>query len=683
MSNPISSYSNESNDFLHEYGKKVKSDPRLEFHQDIVQDFGESYERAYQLWNTFYAEAYRDQSYYLGNQWSLEELAYLNNQRRSANTYNKSRKLIDLVAGKEITGRTSLLVSPIEDSSEMTAEIKSDLMQYVMQFGRGYEVCGEAFKGGLITGLSFVQPWVDFRSDPVSGDIQFHHDPWNSVILDPFFTKRDLSDCSFVARRKYLSRTQVISLLPDKQDEIEQLPWGSRDDKFTYMPYARQWGMQKLLNYSEYWRTKWETKNMLVDRETGEMKEWKGDKRRIAIMREMYPQLELMRKPVRSVELGIIVEGQLLYYGKDPSGLDDYPFVPFIPIFEPSYDLYTWKIQSLMRILRDSQTEINKRRSKKVDILDNQLNSGWKAKTNSVSNPSSLYKTGQGQVVWMKPEAQMTDAERIQPAAIDASHFALEAEFEKDLFETLGISPESVGMAENDKVETAGVLAKMRQMAGWVPMEGIFEGLRESKRLVGEKVMRLTELNYTPEKVKRITKKEPTPEFFSGNFSRYNVVVQEGILTDTQKQADFVGKVALRTMGVNITDLEIIASSNLHDKEKIFKRIEGEMQQAKQAQEQQMQLQMQNQQIVTKSVDAKAEADRSLAAERLNKVGLDAALNMERMTRAEEERTAGALNIIKAIKELDTMDLNNLMQKVAILKEIEGKNSEEPKKNSA
>src|SRR5277367_2356257 len=105
MTSPMSSYSNDSKDFLNEYKKKIATDERLEFHQDIIQDFGESYERAYQLWNTFYAEAYKDLSYYLGNQWSLEELSYLNNQRRSSFTYNKVRRVINLVQGYQRKNR--------------------------------------------------------------------------------------------------------------------------------------------------------------------------------------------------------------------------------------------------------------------------------------------------------------------------------------------------------------------------------------------------------------------------------------------------------------------------------------------------------------------------------------------------------------------------------------------------
>jgi hypothetical protein len=671
MASPMSDYSDDARDFLSTYKRKISSDPRLEFHQDIIGDFSESYERAYQLWNTYYAEAYKDLSYYLGNQWSLEELSYLNNQRRSSFTYNKIRRLINLVQGYQRKNRLATIISPIEDASELTAEIQSDVMQYVMQYCDGYETISEAFKGALTTGLSFISPWMDYRSDPVSGDIRFHHDAWNAVILDPFLTKKDLSDCSFAARRKFLSRTDVISLIPEKQDVIEGLPWGTRDDKFTYMPYARQWGMQKLLNYNEYWRTKWVTKEVLVDMESGETMEWKGPRHRMKTIRELYPQLELIKKPVRQVEKAVIVEGELLSYEENPDGINDYPFVPFFCTFEPSYDLYTWKIQSLVRIVRDPQTELNKRRSKMVDIIDNQLNSGFIAKTNSVSNPTSLYKTGQGQVIWLKPEAQMTDIQRLQAAEIPASMFQLEQEFEKDIMEIAGVNSELFGMSENDKIETAGVLAKMRQSAGLVNLQDIFDGLRESQRLLGRKTLQLIQNNYTAEKVRLITKKEPTPEFYSKTFARYDVVVEEGILTDTQKQNEFAQRIALKGMGINITDEEIISVSSLHGKKKIMERIASQAQQAAQMQQQQMQLEHEKLATESNVLNSRAESDRALAAERVNKISLDAALSAERIARAHEDRTASTLNLIKAAKELGTIDLEQLQAAVEIATQLE------------
>lgn len=669
MSSPMSSYSDDAKDFLSTFKKNVSNDPRLEQHADVIKDFGESYERAYQLWNTYYAEAYKDLSYYLGNQWSLEELSYLNNQRRSSFTYNKIRRLINLVQGYQRKNRLSTIVSPIENSSESTAEVFTDTIQYIMQSSQGYESISDAFKGALTTGISFISPYVDYRHDPVSGDIRFHVDDWNAVIMDPFWTKKDLSDCSFVARRKYLSRSEVMSLIPDKKDVIEALPWGSRDDKFTYLPFARQWGMQKLLNYNEYWRTRWELQEVLVDMETGETTKWNGDKKRLKIYRQMYPQIEVVTKPVKTVELGIIVEGQLLYYGKDPFGLNDYPFVPVTCIFEPSYDLFQWKLQSLVRIVRDPQTELNKRRSKMVDLIDSQLNSGWIAKTNSVSNPTSLYKSGQGQVVFLKPEAQMTDIQRLQAPDIPPGMFQLEAEFEKDIMEIAGVNSELFGMAENDKVETAGILSKMRQSAGLVNLQDIFDGLRESQKLLGRKTLKLIQNNYTPEKIRLITKKDPTPEFYSKTFADYDVVVEEGILTDTQRQSQFVQLMALKQTGVPIPDALIIKNSNLHGKKDLEEMLNAQAQAQSQAEQMQTQLAMENQRVVTESLGAKAQSDQALAAERIAKIQLDQAVNVERINRAEEEKTAGVLNLIKAVKELQGMDIDNMLKQIQMLKE--------------
>ena len=671
MSNPMSDYSSDARDFLEDYKGNIKKDPRLEQHQDIVKEFGESYERAYQLWNTYYAEAYKDLSYYLGNQWSLEELAYLNNQRRSSFTYNKIRRLINLVQGYQRKNRLNTIASPIENASEDTASLLTDVLQYVYQTSGGNELISEAFKGALTTGISFISPWIDYRDDVVSGDLKFHLDEWNSVILDPFFTRKDFSDCGFIARRKFLSRDDVVSLHPEQEGLVRKLPYGSRDDKFTYMPFARQWGMQKLLNYTEYWKARWDMKEVLVDMETGEMKEWSGDRARLKLFRQTYPQLEVIRRPVRSVDLGVIVEGELIYYGKDPAGLNDYPFVPFMSIFEPSYDLYTWKLQSLVRIVRDPQTEINKRRSKMLDIIDSQLNSGWIAKTGAVTNTASLYKSGQGQVVFLRPDAQMTDLQRLQAPDVPASMFQLEAEFEKDIMEIAGVNQELFGMSENDKVETAGILSKMRQAAGLVNLQDIFDSLRESQKILGEKALKLIQNNYTPEKIKLITKKDPTPEFFNKQFSKYNIVVEEGVLTDTQRETQFMQYMALKSLGINIPDPLVIKNSNLHDKKELAEFVEQQSKAQAETEQKQTEMAMEQQAVATRSLDAKAESDKALAIERLSKIQLESAVNAERLQRADEDRTASMLNLVKAMKELDQMDLDSISRKIEILKNLE------------
>lgn len=670
MASPMSNYSDDAKQFLKEYKTKSKSST-LEDHQDIIKEFGENYERAYQQLNTYYAEAYRDLSYSLGNQWSLEEIAYLNNQRRSSFTYNMIRRLVNLVEGIQRDGRLATKISPIEDSSEDTAELMTDVMQYIMTSGAGYDKLSQAFRDSLVTGISWICPYLDYRGDPVNGDVKFNITNWNDSIWDPFFFEKDMSDCSFWARRKYLDRTTVISLLPEQEDRINALPYGNRDDKFTYMSFARNWGMQKLLNYTEYWRRKWEVRDVLVDMDSGETTEWKGPKDRLQFIQALHPNLKIIRKPVRTVELGIIVEGELLYYGKDPWGLDDYPCVPiFGGDYSPTYDLYTWKLQGIVRYIRDPQTELNKRISRHVDLLDSQLNSGWIAKTGAVTNTSSLFKSGNGQVVFIRPDANMEDVQRIMPPDIPQGQMLLTEMFNEIIPNILGINPEMLGMPENEKVETAAILAKMRQSAGLISLRGVFDNLAESQKILGQKVMKMMQVNYSPEKIKLITKKDVTPEFYSKTFSRYDVVVEEGLLTNTQKQTEFMQLLTMKQMGMPIPDALIVKKSDLHCRKELNEILDAQAKQQEEAIARQMAMEDQQMAVTTEGIEAKAKSDQALAMERMNKIHLDEAIAAERVQRAQEESTAQLLNMAKVLKELDGMDVGHLLSKVQALKHV-------------
>jgi len=76
--------------------------------------------------------------------------------------------------------------------------------------------------------------------------------------------------------------------------------------------------------------------------------------------------------------------------------------------------------------------------------------------------------------------------------------------------------------------------------------------------------------------------------------------------------------------------------------------------------------------VQIEAVTSKTDSDKALAAERLNKIQLDAALSAERIARADEDRTGGILNLIKAVKELDGIDLDNLQKKLELLRGLEG-----------
>ncbi len=73
-----------------------------------------------------------------------------------------------------------------------------------------------------------------------------------------------------------------------------------------------------------------------------------------------------------------------------------------------------------------------------------------------------------------------------------------------------------------------------------------------------------------------------------------------------------------------------------------------------------------------------AQSQQSLANERQAKITTDMAVAEDKIKRAHTEDTASLLNVIKAIKELDGMDLDHLAKKLEILNAIQPAAQETP-----
>lgn len=628
---------------------------------DIVSDFTQDYNRAYMLLNTYYAEAYRDVGFYLGNQWSLEQLKYLNDERRNAFTYNKSRKVIDMVSGYWKAHQPQSLAIAREDSNEETAEMLTELLGHAMK-PKGYNLFQRGCHNSLVSGLSWISPWIDYRNDYVNGRIEYHLDNWNDVIWDPFSTSISLEDCTFWSRRKYLSKDQIKSLVPGQEREIDAMGYGNRDEKFTYEPYARQWGLQELLAYNEYWKQRYKKGQLLVDKVTGAQKPWKGTRQRLDMMLAMFPNLAVIEGYYKTVELNIIVENRLLYSGEDPWGIGEYPAVPIYTVFDPSYDLFEWKIQSLQRLIRDPQEEFNKRRSKLLDIVDSQIGSGWKAKSGAVSNPKALFQSGQGKVIYFNPGFELTDAERIDPPSVPESLFAMTDQFDKDMTDFVDMS----NLSADDTDRMSAVLFQMKQSLSALGLGNIFDNFREAQYHLSRKVLKMIQ-KYTPEKVERIIKRKPTEEFYNGSFLDYDIDIVEGVMTDTQKQMAFLQAWAMKMGGENVPSEVIWDLSPIP----ISKSLKSKMEQEQEAAKQQQQIELEDRQRVNKLLEAKAYGDIALGEERLNRIAYDAALSEERLAAAQEERARSVLDLVRAGKEFQEMDISNAGKILELIKGVE------------
>lgn len=650
--------------------------------QNIIQDFDEAYNDAYFTWNSYYPEAELDLRWFLGDQWNEKEKTKLFDEGRNAFVFNRIFRNINMITGYQIQNRLSSVIVPVEDSDQLTADQFTKVLLNVMNHSNGYKTISNCFAGAIKTGWNLMSIWMDYRDDPVNGDIKFTRIPFNGFITDPYFSNLDFSDCNYIMMRKYLSPEQAISLIPDRKKDILSLyrvGW-SRDEKFTWLPYQRQANGQDLMAYNEYYLQKWKNVPVLVDMETGQTIDFDVPEDRMGMILSQYPQLKVIQKPQRYIEKHIILNDQVMSTENNPYGLDEYPFAPFACVWEPESDQWGQKMQSLVRFMRDPQKESNKRRSQMADLLDSQINSGWIAKENSVVNPRSLFQSGQGKVIWKREDAQPDALEKLPPAQIPPSMFQLQELFDRDIMEIVGINDANFGITENG--QESGVMMMLRQGASVVNLQGIMDNLREAQKCISKKALKLIQ-KWTPQKIQRIINEEPSQQFYAEEFTKYDVEVVEGMLTATQRQIYFRQLTDLKQLGVPITGEMLAKAAPIQGKSKLDEEIaQMEKQQAEQAQQAQ-QIQMQQLDSERQASQAKAISDIALSKERFTRAVANMGLQEERNSEAIQNRAQASLDKVKAIKELESMDDNQLVKYMGIIRMMDEMNKQEEEKNKA
>jgi len=644
------------------------------------------------IWQVFWTEATLDTRLEAGDTSLMADLnQQLPNNNRGSWYFNRVRPLCNMVSGKQRQNRKSTIVVPLENGDQETADQWTKILLGIYKREGVYETISEAFhQGACITGLNLLQVYIDYRNDPVSGDIKIDNLPYSCFLIDPYFKKADLSDAQFIWRRTYMSHTAAASLMPDKYDEIMALegnPTGTgRDGRFQYMAEAYGQTQQNRLAYDEYYYRSFRRQKLLIDKETGESFEITNQENTdIETFLNHYPQVTIIEQDVPTVRMTIMIQDKVFYDGPNNLNIDRFPFVGIIGYYNNMMPYFYSRIQGICRSLRDPQVLLNRRIILSADMLESQVNSGFMFKENAVIDVKHLFQTGQGRIIPIKEEASMSDVVPIQPPQIPPSFFQLQDTFSKELNLVSGINEELMGSAIDDK---AGILSALRQGAGLVTLQPLFDRLDNSQNLLGELLMDVVRNNYTPGKIQNLLEGEkPAPLFYNKSFGKYHCAVEMGFNTETQKQMQFAQLVQLKELGVPIPDAALIDACTIQNKTKIIQMIEQQQQQQMQMQQQQAQVQMQELQARTELSHARAIADEGLGAERYSRIQENQALAVERRAEAAKDDQLALLNFAKAMKEIEGIDIEHLERIVSLqkmLKEFESfKQNPQPLQNGS
>jgi hypothetical protein len=516
---------------------------------------------------------------------------------------------------------------------------------------------------------------MDYTHDKVNGDIRFYYKPFNALMLDPYFTKRDLSDCDQASTRDLFSKEQVKSLLPWIEPErIDSIPTGIRDNKYQYLGIYRQYNStyiaRNLVTYDQHWRRISKEQKYLVDEETGLSDEWFGTREEEKALKKTLletPNLKLITSHKRTIELNIIVGGQLLYSGPDPTGLDTFPFVPIIIYHEPLIDTYELKIQGIVRAVTDAQRQYNRRNSQIIDLMESVINTGWITKNGAVLDPTMLLQAGQGRQIVVNDGYDVNaDVREISPPNIPNGYLQYTDIMDKNIFEIVGGSEELLGLSAVGDSQVSGKLAEVRASNGLKGNRALFDNLEQAKKFLGMIVIECIQKNYQPGKIARIIGEEPTEEFFSGQFGQYDCAIKQAVKTSTQREAYYYQLLQLVEMGAPIPWEDLLEVAPLQGSTKLHEKM---AQRAEQQQQQQQKMDEAEQ--IQKALEmSKIDQNTALAEERRARVLADIGLARERISEGEQNYAKALLDNAKTAKEIQDLDRKRLIDVMKLAAEI-------------
>ena len=620
-----------------------------------------------------------DKRFKVGDQ-TLWSMIYGDNQYFQSRRFffNLIRRHINMICGYQRKNRKSTITVPIHDNDDPLSDDYNAVLKWSENRDGFQEYLSQAFEGACDTGMSLLHLYPDYTLDPISGDLFTDQVSFNNFLIDPYFRKQDFTDCSFIWRRRWVNKNAAKTLLPGHAKEIDKMkPTGMKDGRFPLQAELINLDTNQLFSYDEFhYRTTREA-TIVLDPKTGEAVEWEEDEEDSEGMMEQVlaqqPWLVVKKTQVPTVKLVLSLGGTPLFHGPNLLNIDAYPFVPTLCYHEPDIQSYAWRMQGIVRNLRDAQYLYNRRKVIELDILESQINSGWIYPIDVVTDPKAFRQTGQGFLVPLKAGHLPNEIQRIDPPGIPQSMMELSQSLSEDITKISGVNEELLGAATDDK---SGILSMLRQGAGLTTLQTIFDKLDYTQRLYGKIRLQAIRKNFSKGKILNILGHDPQQNFFTSHSLKYSTAVEEGNYSTSQRQMELQQLLHFKELGMPISDKSILRAAFITNKQQVIDEMQEQVQQQQQAQQAQSEQQAKTENAKIMASYAKARSDlarekelMASAQEKIAKIG-------DLQADAEHKKTEADLNLVKMMIELEDMDLQNFKNALELAEVIKLQNSQ-------
>ena len=463
-----------------------------------------------------------DADFYDSIQWREEDAKALRDRGQVPLVYNVIASSVNWVLGTEKRGRTDYKVLPRRKDGSKPAERKTQLLKYLNDVNSGAFTRSMAFEEAVKCGVGWMEASVQNEDD--GEPVVVRYESWRNMLWDSASTSKDLQDCRFVSRSKWVDLDIAESMFPDRIGILRASAGGNYSYGIdSYGDEAMDSQENDLDGYSSVRNSVYGSRRDRVRL----IEMW--FKKPIKVMRmvggdfsgEVYDQDDPSPGHLQSIKAGegvpsvrvmmrmhvaIFCDTGMLYVDESPYRHNDFPFTP-IWCYRRGRDNQPY---GMIRSMRDIQEDINKRASKALYILstnkvimDEGAVDDLDEFEEEVSRPDAIIVKKQGKELVINAERELA------PAHLDLMSRSIA------MIQTLsGVTDENMGRSTN---ATSGLAIGRRQEQGAMTTAGIFDNLRFAVQLHGQKELSLIEQYFTEKKSFRITNMRGTPEYIDIN----------------------------------------------------------------------------------------------------------------------------------------------------------------------
>jgi hypothetical protein len=463
-----------------------------------------------------------DEDFYDNIQWREEDARILKERGQVPLVYNVISSSINWVLGTEKRGRTDYKILPRRKDAGKPAERKTQLMKYLSDVNRSPFHRSRAFEDCVKTGIGWIESGVQNEDD--GEPIYNRYESWRNIIWDSACTEKDLSDCRYIFRSKWVDLDIAEAMFPDRVgivrasaagtrsyglDSDGDEPMDSTEDALGGYASIRNsingYRRDRVRLIECWYRKPTNVKRMVGGDFSGEVYDEKdpaaAHEAEIAEGKAVPMSRTMMR-----MHVAIFCNTGMLWHGESPYRHNQFPFTP-IWCYRRGRDGMPY---GMVRGMRDMQEDINKRASKALHILstnkvvmDEGAVDDLDEFAEEVSRPDGIIIKKSGKSLEINVERELAPA-----------HMQLMSQSIAMIQTLSGVTDENMGRSTN---ATSGRAITARQEQGSMTTAGIFDNLRFAVQVHGEKELSLIEQFFSEQKEFRITNMRGTPEYITIN----------------------------------------------------------------------------------------------------------------------------------------------------------------------